>query len=93
MNIIFTYCGKEYNGELSIVQGAADNGVYHLTVDKYYKGRLRVSAFDNRWVFDGPFADLAEAYGSFLQVVGWVRAELNEDDAGIFYYLVEDSNC
>jgi hypothetical protein len=33
MNLIFTYRGKEYKGDLSIVQGAGDTGVYHLTID------------------------------------------------------------
>jgi hypothetical protein len=69
MNIIFTYHGKEYSGDFGLVQGAGDNSVYHLIIDKYYKGRLRVSAFDNRWGFDGEFPELAEAYGSFMELV------------------------
>ena len=56
-------------------------------IDNYYKGRLRLSAFDNRWFFDGEFADLAEDFGLFLELTNWIKSELELDEKELFYYL------
>lgn len=60
--VTFTHNGKQYSGTLTQVQGAGQTGVWHLMIGNYYKGRLRVSAFDNKWVFDGEFAELADEF-------------------------------
>ena len=73
--IIFTNKGREFCGELTKVQGAGASSVYHLMIGKYYKGRLRVSAFDERWVFDGCFESLGEGFGSFLLLLAWITDE------------------
>ena len=75
---MFTYRNSEFKGELSIVQGAGNTGLYHLMIDQYYKGRLRVSAFDDSLVFDGEFADLAEGFGDFLHLLKWIKSELSK---------------
>ena len=87
VTITFTFNGREYKGELSQVQGAGDTGVYHLMIDHYYKGRLRLSAYDNRWVFDGEFGELAEGFGLFLRLIHWVKCEMNEDEVGLLDYI------
>jgi hypothetical protein len=66
MNVIFTHKGKEFIGDLSQVQGAGSSAMYHLMINKYYRGCLRISMFDNRWLFDGEFAELAEAFGALI---------------------------
>jgi hypothetical protein len=88
MIITFTYNGKWYTGVFSRVQGAGDTGMYHLMINKYYKGCLRVSLFDNRWIFDGEFAQLAEGFGELLHLVDWIKYELEEDEEGLFYSLI-----
>jgi hypothetical protein len=65
--VTFEHNGKQYSGVLSQVQGAGETGVYHLTVNKYYKGRLRFSSFTNSWVFDGEFEELAEKFAEFIR--------------------------
>jgi hypothetical protein len=90
MIVTFSHNGKWYTGELSQVQGAGSSAVYHLMIDKYYKGCLRVSAFDNRWVFDGEFADLAEGFGMWLHILDWIKSELEENEEELFYYLVNE---
>jgi hypothetical protein len=67
MLIRFTHRDKEYIGEFDKVSGAGQGGVYHLMIDKFYKGRLRFSTFTNTWVFDGEFADLADRFGRYVQ--------------------------
>jgi hypothetical protein len=67
MPIRFTHNGKEYIGELQKVQGAGETAVYHLIIDKYYKGRLRFSSSENKWVFDGEFAEVAERLGKYVE--------------------------
>lgn len=64
--IQFCHGGKEYYGLFSRVQGAGATSVYHLTINQYYKGRLRLSAFNNRWVFDGEFAHKAEWFSEHI---------------------------
>jgi hypothetical protein len=91
MSITFTYKGEQYTGELSQVQGAAGTGVYHLMIDNYYRGCLRLSAFDNCWVFDGEFADLAEGLGMWTHVLDWIKSELEENKEELFYYLTDSS--
>jgi hypothetical protein len=90
MPIIFTHNGAQYTGKLSQVQGAGDTGVYHLMIDNYYRGRLRLSAFDNKWVFDGEFAQLAEGFGALLHLVHWIRSEYEQDQESLVYYLVNN---
>jgi hypothetical protein len=91
VTITFTFKGKEYTGELSQVQGAGSSAMYHLMIDNYYQGCLRISLFDNRWVFDGEFADLAEGFGELLHLVNWIKSELEENEEGLFYYLTDSS--
>jgi hypothetical protein len=90
--ITFTHIGKEYTGELSKVQGAGSTAVYHLMIDHYYKGRLRLSAFDNRWVFDGEFGQLAEGFGELLHLAHWIKHELEKDEEYLFYSLIDDQS-
>jgi len=92
VNITFTYNGEQYNGDLSQVQGAGDTGVYHLMINKYYKKRLRLSAFDNRWVFDGEFADLAEGFAMWLDATNWIKSEIDTNYESLFYSLAENSD-
>ena len=89
IHVIFTSKGREYIGELNNVQGAGGSSVYHLLIDKYYRGRLRISA-DNRWIFDGEFADLAEGFGTLLQLLFWIRQEIDSNPADLFYFLYEE---
>jgi hypothetical protein len=84
--IIFTSKGTEYSGELTKVQGAAASSVYYLMIGKYYKGRLRVSAFDERWVFDGYFENLAEGFGSFVLLLEWIKTD---KDLPIQFFEIE----
>ena len=86
--IEFEFGGNSYIGELSQVRGAGSTAVYHLMIDQFYRGRLRLSAFDNSWVFDGEFADMAEAFGVWLSVVNWAKNELAEDRAQFLRCLV-----
>jgi hypothetical protein len=67
MRISFVYNGRQVIAELDQVQGAGATGVYHLMIDNYYRGRLRFSTFENRWVFDGEFAELAERFGRYVE--------------------------
>jgi hypothetical protein len=90
VNITFTFKGKEYAGELSQVQGAGSSVLYHLMIKNYYHGCLRISLFNNRWVFDGEFADLAEGFGSFLELLPWIKSELFEAEESFFYYLLDN---
>jgi hypothetical protein len=50
VQIRFRYKGVEYTGELSSVMGAASTTVYHLSVNKFFWGRLRMA--NDKWVFD-----------------------------------------
>ena len=64
--ITFTHEGKEYSGTLDKVQGAGASQVFHLMIDKYYKGRLR--RYNDKWVFDPTpknewLKDFAELFG------------------------------
>ena len=54
------------------------------------KAGYHLSAYDNRLVFDGEFADLAEGFGMWLQIFKWIKSELRENQERLFYYLVED---
>jgi hypothetical protein len=38
-------------------------------------------------VFDSEFADLAEDFGVFLELVNWIKSELELDEKELFYYL------
>jgi len=89
MEITFTHNSKQYTGDLSRVQGAGETGVYHLMINNYYRGRLRLSAFDNRWVFDGEFAPLAEAFGAFLHLLDWITCEMEENEEELVCCLAE----
>ena len=53
-------------GEFQPVQGAGTSAVFHLMIDGFYRGRLRLSAFDNEWVFDGEYAHLAAIFSLHL---------------------------
>ena len=87
--ITFTHAGKEYSGDLSQVQGAGSTAVHHLTINNYFKGRLRVSAFDGRWVFDGEFDDLAEAFAAWLLFIEWIKQEFDHDQQGFLRCMLE----
>jgi hypothetical protein len=67
MRISFVYNGRQVIANLDQVQGAGATGVYHLTIDNYYRGRLRFSTFDNKWVLDGEFGELAERFGRYVE--------------------------
>jgi hypothetical protein len=80
--ITFDYKGKTYSGELGQVMGAGSTATYHLMINRRYCGSLRLSAFDNRWVFDGHngmFEELAEHFGAFLAFCKWSRDEYKRD--------------
>lgn len=83
--ITFRYQGSEYSGELSQVQGAGSTSVYHLLIDIYYKGRLRISAFNNHWIFGGEFADLAEGFGGWTELINWIKLHFSRDEYGLIY--------
>jgi hypothetical protein len=51
----------------------------------------RLVAFDNRWVFDGKFAHLAEGFGALLHLVEWIKYGLEQDEEGVFYNLIDQS--
>jgi hypothetical protein len=87
--ITFTHAGKEYSGDLSQVQGAGSTAVHHLTINNYFRGRLRVSAFDDRWVFDGEFTDLAEAFAAWLLFIQWIKQEVDDDHDGFLTGMLE----
>ena len=87
MNITFTFQERIYDATMSRVQGAGDSSVYYLYINQYYSGRLRISAFDDQWIFDGMFADLAEALGIFLEYIGWVRSQMEQSCVTFFYEL------
>jgi hypothetical protein len=89
--LIFTYAGKQYDGELTQVQGAGGTSVYHLMIQNYYCGRLRFSAFNNRWVFDGEFEEMAEGFGILLSLSKWVKTELEQDEEQMFFHLFYDA--
>lgn len=72
--VTFTYKGKQYHGEFSRVAGSGSNAMFHLTVDRYFWGRLRLSEFDNKWYFDAPpkmeeLEQLANEFGDLI--VAW----------------------
>jgi hypothetical protein len=87
--ITFTHAGKEYSGKLSQVQGAGSTAVHHLTINNYFKGRLRVSAFDGTWVFDGEFDDLAGAFAAWLLFIEWIKQEVDCDEHGFLNCMLE----
>jgi hypothetical protein len=89
VNIIFTFKDREYTADLSQVQGAGSSAVYHLTINNYYHGCLRISLFDNRWAFEGKFAELAEGLGELLHLVEWIKCEQEEDEEALFYNLID----
>jgi hypothetical protein len=91
MTLTFTHNNNEYTGELSQVQDAGDTAVYYLMIDNYYRGRLRLSAFDNRWIFDGEFADLAEGFGAWLTFIDWIKPEIDVNYKELFYFILENS--
>jgi hypothetical protein len=37
--------------------------------------------------FDGEFADLAEDFVVFLELVNWIKSEVELDEKELFYYL------
>lgn len=48
--ITFTHNNKQYSGILSEVMGAGSTEVWHLMIDDYYYGRLRIA--NGKFVFD-----------------------------------------
>lgn len=65
--VTFTYLKKEYKGYLSPVTGSG--GVFHLMIDKRYRGQL---IHTDKWEFysnDRMFEELAEYFGQV--VVAW----------------------
>ena len=64
--------------------------MYHLVIDNYYKGRFRLSAFDNSWVFDGEFGDIAEGFGMWLCLLSWIKLELRENPPELIYSMIDD---
>lgn len=71
--ITFTSEGNTHTGTFNKIAGAGSTAVFHLMIDNYYCGRLRMAG-DN-WFFDPtpktePFKTLAEEFGNY--VVAWV---------------------
>lgn len=62
----FKHNDKQHFGLFSQVQGGGGTAVYHLIIDRYYRGRLRLSAYDNKWVFDGESTDKAEWFSKHV---------------------------
>jgi hypothetical protein len=50
ISITFEHKGKSHSGKVVPVMGAGELTIYHLMVDNYYWGRLRMS--NGKWVFD-----------------------------------------
>lgn len=69
--VTFTHQNKTYSGILSRVAGAGDTSTYHLTVNKFYFGRLRKA--HSKWVFDSTpnfdISHLSEFFGD--HVTNW----------------------
>jgi hypothetical protein len=56
--VSFEYEGIQWDGYLSKVSGAGSNSLYHLTINKYYRGQLFKTA--EGWRFgsnDGMFEE------------------------------------
>jgi hypothetical protein len=70
IHITFTYLSTTYHGFLSPVHGAGQK-TWHLYVDKYYWGMLRL--VKDKWVFDSNhkegISELADYFGQV--VMAW----------------------
>ena len=67
--ITFEHEGQHYIGTLDSVQGTGASQTWHLTIDKYYWGRLR--RCNKIWVFDPTpkdewLAGLANFFGGYV---------------------------
>lgn len=74
--VSFDYCGKHYDGFLCSGKGAAqvEGNQYDLMINGFFQGRLRLSQFNNEWLFDsigdsGRFAELVDYFSQV--VVSW----------------------
>jgi hypothetical protein len=69
--IKFDYKGKHYDGTFDLVHGAGGN-TWHLMINKYYCGRLRLTA-DGEWFFDSAqgdeFKELTDYFAQYM--VAW----------------------
>lgn len=66
--IKFEHEGKLYQGSFDLVSGSGNAYVWHLMIDKYYCGRLRIA---NDWVFDPTpktlsFVELTDYFGWYI---------------------------
>ena len=50
--ITFEYKSEKFIGSFGKVMGAGNTSVFHLTIDRFYSGRLRYNEFLQKWVFD-----------------------------------------
>ena len=50
--ITFEYNGEKFTGSFGKVMGAGSTSMFHLTIDRFYCGRLRYNDFLQTWVFD-----------------------------------------
>ena len=66
--ISFDYQGKKYSGHFHPVSGSGYTAVYHLIVNKYYKGEIRYS---DKWIYTGnSMEDLADFFADYI--TAWV---------------------
>jgi hypothetical protein len=67
--ITFTVDGRTYTGHFSRVSGSASTATFHLTINGFHYGRLRLREHDLQWFFDsndGMFGEMAEWFGSYV---------------------------
>jgi len=70
--IKFDHDGQHYDGHFAPVSGAGSSATFHLMINNYYFGRLRMGP--QGWVFDsnsGLFAKLADYFGDY--VTAWYQ--------------------
>ena len=77
--ITFEFQGKQFSGEFSDVMGAGNTAIFHLSINRFYYGRLRYSQFEGGWVFDTNAGSvgwevLAEQFGYHL--IAWYDCHL-----------------
>jgi hypothetical protein len=71
ISVTFKLDGKEYSGTLDHVAGAG-NSVWHLMVDEFYWGRLRLS--NGQWFFDESILGVGNQIDHFAAtVIAWYQ--------------------
>jgi hypothetical protein len=67
--ITFQFRGKTFSGHLLPVMGAGASSVWHLVINKFFYGRLRLT--DGKWFFDTNkrsegMEELADEFGNYV---------------------------